>query len=233
MTTTIKKIAKKALQKSGVLTKTEEPDADEMQDAVDAINNMLSSWSNDSMLVYARSWETFTGLPSQMTYTIGPGQDFDTIRPIKIVACTVTVGQTDLPVTVINDGIYFNQISYKNVPGVPDYMNFDNGFPDAKLRFYPYPNTDYPINLLTEKELLQYGINDAVDLPPGWERALIFNGGIEVSSDYGQEPPAATVAIAKESKGLIRKAVNVARDLDAQPANGTADNIYSGYWNRK
>lgn len=232
MTTTVKSIIKKAMQKSGILTKTEEPAADEASDALDALNAMLSSWSNDSMLVYARTWETFDLIGGIGTYTIGPGGDFDTVRPIEVIAATVRIGSTEEPVDIITDEIYAEQIALKTQPGLPLYLNYDNQFPLAKIRLWPIPSTNYPLFLLTEKLLSQFSIDDEVDLPPGWERALIFNLAIEIASDYGPEPPRATVAIAGKSIGMIRKAVNRNRSLDATPRNGNRGNIYSGWWNR-
>lgn len=232
MATTVKKIIKKALQKSGVLTINEEPTAQNAADALDALNAMLSSWSNDSMLVYARAWEIFTLTGGQQDYTMGTGGDFNTGRPINIVSVQVLVGQTSLDVTIVNDEIYNQQIVFKDIPGIPYLMNNDNGFPLVKLRFWPLPSTDYPVNILSEKLLSEYGINDSIDLPPGWERAIIFNLALEICSDYAQDPPAQTSRIAGQSIGLIRKSVNKVRDLDAGPKQRDSGNIYSGWWNR-
>lgn len=232
MATTVKKIINKALQKSGVLFKSETPDSDEANDALDALNAMLSSWSNDSMLIYARAWETFNLQGGINSYTIGLGQTFDTVRPIDIIAATCTISLTDEEVDVVDDTIFNTQIAVKSAPGFPSLINFDNGYPTATIRVWPVPNTNYPLFLLSEKLLSQFGINDNLDLPPGWERALIYNLAIEIASDYGQEPSQSTVMIAKESKGLIRKAINRNRNLDASPKMRDRGNIYSGWWNR-
>lgn len=231
MATTMKKIVRKALQKSGVLTKGEEPDTDEYQDALDAINAMLSSWSNDSMLIPARAWETFTLTGGLSLYTMGVGGSFNTARPISIISCQCNLGGTDNDVAVVDDSIFNSQIAVKTAPGFPSMVNFDNAYPTMNVRFWPVPAANYPVKILSEKLLTQFGINDAVDLPPGWERGLIYNGAIEVSGDYAQEVPASVAMIAKESKGLIRKAINKARSMDCQPTQNNSGNIYSGYWN--
>ena len=50
--TTASDIIKKAMQKVGVLTKSESPSSDESADGLDSLNDLLSSWSNESMFIY-------------------------------------------------------------------------------------------------------------------------------------------------------------------------------------
>lgn len=230
MATTIKKIIKKMMQKGGIITKTMEPAADEISDAVDAINAMLSSWSNSGLFVSGRTWETFNLVGNQSAYTIGTGGNFNTKRPVKIIASTVQVGQTTQPIYEITDELYVTQIPFKTTPGIPQYYNYDNAYPLANIRLYPVPSSNFPIFLLTEKPLAEFGINDPFDLPPGWERMIVYNGAIEILPDYGQEPPASVIKIAQDSLRLVQKAVARNRCFDANPSNPDSGNIYTG-WN--
>lgn len=235
MSTTAKKIIVKAFQKAGILTKTQQPSADEANDALDALNNMLSSWSNDTGMIYTRSWETFPLVGGQLAYTIGVGANFNTVRPIEVIECHLSDGIIDYPCETVNDEIYNHQIQQKTAPGLSYFLNYDNAFPIAKIRLWPVPPSSlYSLFLLTEKALTFYNLNDTVDLPPGWERALIFNLAIEICSDYGQSCPEETVSIATQSKSLIQKAIMRNRSLDAAPLNGigTFGNIYAG-WNSR
>lgn len=233
MTTTALSIITAAMQKLGILTKTQKPSADEANDALAALNAMLSSWSNDSMLCYARTWETFPLQGGKAEYLIGPGaSDFDTARPISIVAgYTRLNGFSDQPIQVVNDEIYTTQIGVKSAPGFPDWLSYDNGYPVAKIRLWPVPAAAYDLFILSEKQLGQFTLHQPVDLPPGWERALVFNLPAELSGDYDQPVPDAVARIAMDSKNLIQKAVRKNRSLDATPQQGTPNNIYTG-WNR-
>lgn len=233
MSTTAQKIIKKAFQKAGILTKTQNPAADEANDALDALNAMLSSWSNDAGMIYQRKWETFPLVGGKLLYTMGTGGDFNTLRPIKIIECHLTDGNIDYPCESVNDEIYNHQIQQKTAPGLSYFLNNDNAYPVANIRLWPVPPSSlYSLFMLSEKALNFYNLTDTVDLPPGWERALIFNLAIEICSDYGQEPPDTTVTIAQQSKSLIQKAVMRNRSLDAMPLNGVNGNIYSG-WNSR
>lgn len=58
--TTALDIIKSSMRKVGALTKTENPSADEAIDGLEMLNDLLASYSNDSMVVYARSVDSFT-----------------------------------------------------------------------------------------------------------------------------------------------------------------------------
>jgi hypothetical protein len=233
MATTAKIIIRKAMQKAGILTKAQQPAADEANDALDAMNAMLSSWSNDSLMIYTRSWESFPLVGGQIEYTIGPGQTFNTVRPIDIVDAYIrTSGISDDDMMIVNDEIYTSQIRLKTAPGRPEWLNFDNNYPDAIIRLWPVPpSAVYSIFLLSEKILPQFNLNDTVDLAPGWERMIIYNLALEIASDYGVEVPQDVRDIATKSKVLVNKAIIKNRSLDAYPRQAEPNNIFSG-WNR-
>lgn len=233
MATTVKKLIRASMQKCGILTMSQEPTADEINDGLVALNNMLSSWSNDSMMCFARKWETFNLVANQQNYLIGKNApDFNTGRPIKIVDGYIRLpGQSDYDLEIVNDEIFTGQIRQKSTPGTPEWLNYDNGYPLGTIRLWPVPPTNYQMFLLSEKELSQFGLNDSVDLPPGWERAITFNLPFEIAGDYGQEVPDTVQKIAVDSKSSIQMAVQKNRSLDAQPQQGNSNNIYSG-WNR-
>lgn len=90
--TTALGIIKSAMRKVGVLTKTENPSADEAQDGLEMLNDLLSSFSNDSMVIYARYSEDFTLSGGTGSYTIGTGGAFNTARPVKIISAFIRLG---------------------------------------------------------------------------------------------------------------------------------------------
>jgi len=210
---TARNIVKKALQKVGVITKDEEPSADETQDGVDTLNALIDSWSNESLMVYASAWETFTINSGDAEYTIGTGGDFNTTRPLFISAAYVRQGNTDYALGRMSDINYNNDIITKNTLGIPEFYNFDNGFPLAKIRLYPVPSIGLSLFLLSQKKLSDFDIDDEVELPPGWERAIINNLAVDIAAEYGQEIPESTAAIAKSSLANIK--ISVAKNKTA------------------
>lgn len=232
MSTTAQDIVLKAFRKAGILTMNETPTADMINDAIDALNDMLASWAAEhSLLCYARTWETFTLTGSQYKYTMGSGGNFNTTRPLAIVGSYIRIGSSDLNVAVIPDKIYNEDIVVKTAPGVTEWLTYDNAYPLCNVYLYPAPSGAYPLFLLTEKALSSFSQNDTVDLPPGWERALVFNLPNDIAGDYGQEVPDSVQAMAAQSKSALIKQVTRTRALDANPATLSPGNIYTG-WNR-
>lgn len=228
--TTARAIIKRAMQRAGVLTKNESPASDEALDALASLNAMLSSWSNDSMLIYTRVWESFPTIAGISEYTIGAGQDFNTIRPLQILSAFIRQDRTDYPLSIISDEIYYTFIRDKLEQSRPEFLCYDNNYPTGKIRLWAVPDTAYTLHLLSEKELSQFTIDQEVALPPGWELALVDNLAVRLCPEYGQQVDQVLYSQAKESKASISSAVNRVRDMDAQPLTALgSNNIYTGW----
>lgn len=227
--TTAATLIKRAMQKAGILSKTETPSADESADGLSTLNAMLSSWSNDSMMIYARVRETFTLTASQYSYTIGTGGDLNTSRPTFLLDAYITQATTDLPVEIITDEVY-DTIPVKTTLGIPYFLNYNNDYPLAKILLYPAPSTNYSLTILSEKVLSSFSLTDTIDLPPGWEQALIYNLAVLLAPEYGQQIDPVTLKIAQDSKGSIQRAIIKNRTMDALPQAGRKGNVYNGWF---
>lgn len=226
--TTALGIIKSAMRKSGILVKSEDPSADEADDALDMLNDLLASWSNDSMVVYARTLESFTLSGGVASYTIGSGGAFNTVRPIKIISAYVRSGGIDYPLEIESEENY-DAVSLKTTGSIPEFIIFSNAFPLATLTLYPQPATAYTLFIRTEKQLSSFTLSQDVDLPPGWKRALIHNLAVELAPEYGQQISPEVYEIAKESKAEIRHAVMVAKPMTWDTGLGLDGNVYSGW----
>ena len=224
-------IITKAMLKAGILTRTEVPASDEANDALDALNDMLASWSNDSLLITSRVTELFNLTPGVGSYTIGDGQDFDTIRPIKIKEAHINSGLISYdPMYLCPDEVY-QGFDLKTLQSIPDTLNYTNAYPYGRINLYPYPSQGYVLSLTSEKELSQFTLNQTVNLAPGWNRALIYNLAVELCPEYGQEVSPMLLKIANQSKGELSKAIMRVRTLDAPPLTQVGQfNIYTGYY---
>lgn len=227
--TTALGIITSAMRKIGAIGKGESPSADEAVDGLEMLNDLLASLSNDSLVVYARTFESFTLQGGVSAYTIGSGATFNTVRPVKIVSAYVRDGGIDTPLEIVTDEQYAS-VTLKTASGRPEYINYTNAHPQATINLYPSPAMAYTLHLVTEKQLSTFTLNQTVDLPPGWNRMLINNLAIEMGPEYGQGVPAEVIEIARESKGEIRLAVMAAKPMKWQSDIGATGNIYSG-WN--
>lgn len=189
---------------------------------------MMGSWSNESLLVYARTWEGPFTLTGAESYLIGPGQTFNTVKPTVIVSGYVREGGIDNPLTIINDEEY-QLIQLKSQDGDAWYLNYDNGHPYGRIRLYPKSSTE-TLFLLTEKPLTSFAsINATVDLPTGWNKALKYNLAIDWAPEFGVSPDPIVIMEANKSKANITRAVIKNRPMTWQSDVPRNRNIYSGW----
>lgn len=227
--TTALDIITQSMRKCGILSVNEAPSSEEANDALDALNEMLASWSNDSLMCYARVWESFPLVGGTASYSIGAAQTFNTVRPINIAGSYIRNVTTDTPVKVVTDEIYTMQIAQKDTQGIPELLNLDNAFPYGTIRLFPVPSAAYTLFILSEKQLSSFTLNQTVALPPGWKRALIYNLPDEIAGDYEQEVPASVQRIALQSKRAIQNAVMKSRTFDAFPQQANQGNVLTGW----
>lgn len=226
--TTGLEIITKAMQKIGVLIKSESPSSDEASDGLDALNDLIASWSTESMLIYARTLESFTLAGGTSSYTIGSGQTFNTARPLKIISAYLRNSTIDTNIAIVPDEVFAN-ITNKTTQGIPELLNFDNGYPTATIKLWPVPSSAYSLFLSSEKELTSLTLAGAVSLPAGWKRALIYNLAMELAPEYGQPVDEVILKHANESKRNIKATIMRNRSMDVNATPSIGFNIYSGY----
>ena len=223
---TIRKVLNRAFIFAGIITKNDTLSSSEAEDGLQALNAMLSSFSNESMLLTARTTETFILTGGKATYTVGAGQDFDTGRPISIVAAYVRQGITDFPLELISDVNYMN-VQNKSITGLPSSILYDGGYPIGRITLHLTPSEGYALTLLTEKPLTALGLDDEFEFPAGWEEMVLYNLAVRLSIEYGVELPSGTATLARESKGNVKSAIAKNRPMKASV--GTVQNIFTGY----
>lgn len=227
--TTALNIIEGAARLIGVIRKGEALAADEAADALVSLNDMQASWSNESLLIYTRAWETFTVASGTASYLIGSAQTFNTTRPTKIVAAFYRFGGVDYPLEILSDEQYELNIQIKTLSSIPVNLNYDNGYPYGIIRLYPVPPANDTLGLLSEKVLTSFAaLTTTVNLPPGWNKALRYNLAAELAPEYGIKLEPEIVAGAMKSLGAIKLGVSKNRPMPYMAAPYREPNIYSG-----
>ncbi len=231
--TTARNIIEKTAKKLSVLGRGQTLTSDQANDFLDTLNDMLSSWSVEGGMVYEESKDTFNA-DGSLSYTVGSGGDFNTIRPFDISAVYITQGTVDYPLKKYDEKQY-SQITLKDIKGVAGIFYYDNNFPLSNLFLYPVPDSSYTVTIYSQKPIASFSSLDAVvSLPSGYERALIFNLAVESAPSFEKEASPTIAKIAAESKGNIftynkRNETNVASVDNAIVSNGNGYDIYRGY----
>lgn len=229
MTTSALDIITGAAKLLGVLFKNEQLSADEANDGLIALNEMLDSWSNDNLSTFADTLDSFS-LTGASSYTMGTGGTFNAARPINIISAVVRVSSTDYKLEPITEQQYQTEIAVKSITSsIPKYITYDNGYPLATIKMYAIPTSGSTLYLQSKKPLSNLSLlTTTVDLPPGWKRALKNNLAIEMAAQYGEEVPASVIRNATQSLGAIKRAASINNAMPYMPSIPQQYSIYSG-----
>lgn len=227
--TTAQDIVNGALKKIGVLRKNESPSADESVDALNVLNDIMASWSNDSLLCYATVTDTLSISPAS-SYSIGTGQTLNTTRPMWIKAATVTSSGIDYELTIVPETDFQVQIAQKSISSsIPQYLTYNNAYPTGTIKMWPVPSTSLTLTLMSEKLIGTFSaLTTTFDMPPGWSHALKLNLATHLYSDYNLPPDPLVIQHGKDAKGALKK-----QTIKAHPITFDGDmlrkySIYTG-----
>lgn len=231
MTTSALDIITGAARLIGVVFKSEVLDSDEANDGLKSLNEMLDSWSNDSLVINAYTTEGFS-LTGAASYTIGTGGNFNTSRPINIIDAIVRLSNIDYALKIITPEEYQTEIVDKSVTTqIPRYLVYDNAYPLGNIKIYEVPTSGSTLVLQSNKPLSNLSaLTTTVDLPPGWKRALKYNLAIDIAPEYGAEAIQTAQQIlpqAKEALGNIKRATFMNKGMPLMPTLERHYNIYS------
>ena len=233
--TTARDIVKDMLRKIHVLGKGASLDPEEANDALNLLNDMLAVWSVRGDMVYTETKETFNLTSGVRSYTIGPGADFDTTRPLYFKAINVTQGGIDYRLKQV-DASYYASIPQKDIDSTPLVFYYDAGYPNGTIYLHPGPGGGYTITLYSFKTLTSFTSLDTVyNMPEEYKAAIIYNGAVWIAPEYEKEASNSIKQIAHETKEAIsaqnKRNEFFASILDVPGQRGAHGNIYGGYFN--
>lgn len=195
-----------SLRLIGAIAPGEAIEASEATDGLSALNRMIDSWSNEGLLIHAVTPEAaITLTPGDPTYTLGTSGDLTT-RPMSIEAAVIRDGSTDYPIR-IREAVEYAAISDKSAQStIPTDVYDDGGYPHRTLTLYPVPSAAKSLILFTKRPLTSIATLDtSISLPPGYERALVYNGAIELAPEYGRAVSAEVAKVASESLASLMR----------------------------
>lgn len=235
--TTPSDIIELALKATNVLGVGQVAAAEDMTDAFNILNMMMAQWQRQRLNVYhlVNTAVTATGAVS---YTVGPGQDFDIPRPAAIESAFFrqqagTPQPVDYPLNIIRAREDYNRIAVKHLNAFPQFAFYDSAYPVGNLFIWPIPNNQYEIHISTLVELQRFqSMDDVIQLPDEYKDALFWNLARRLCPMYGQP-------ISQDLKDMARQSLSVIESTNAQfaslrmpgavrPRSGTY-NIYGDY----
>jgi hypothetical protein len=210
-----------------------------MNDSFNLLNMMMAQWQRRRYMVYQliTAKKQATGA---ISYTVGPGGDFDMPRPAKLEFAyfrqnVATPLPVSYPLEILRAREDYDRISIKDLNAFPRFAFYDGAYPLGNLFVWPIPNDQYEIDITVMQQLQQFrSINDQITLPPEYSAALMWNLVLELYPFFGL--PVSDVAAKKaEASMRIIEEVNAQIPRLQMPAalignNKGTYNIYGDFY---
>ncbi len=211
---TVQELLKAALRVIGVVAPGETPTDAELQDAREALNLMLESWSDERLIIYFTTREIFTLTAGDADYSIGDGADFDTTRPEKIQGAFIRDSDSiDHPVEIIGESKY-REISLKSTQARPDQLWYNPTTPNGTIYLYPVPDSAEDLYLDSLKPLTEFtNLTAEIEFPGAYKEALKWNLALRLAPEYGKSASQEVIALANSARRKI-KALNAANQVE-------------------
>lgn len=225
-----------ALRDAGIGGMGQAPNAQMQQDALLRLQMMFDRWRDDSLVVYRLEDLSTPCVPNQLSYTLGPGGDFNiAVRPELIDGAYIRQVQptpVDFPLAILQSREDYARIRLKTMNAAPSSVVwYDPAYPVGAVYPWPVPNsTTWELHVLARMVLDgPIALTDDVLLPPRYYDAIYWNLMVEFGNAYRRPPTRITVA---KAAGTLRavKRKNVRIPIARMPAGirrGPAYNPYS------
>jgi hypothetical protein len=212
--------------------------ASEENDAYEIYREMLESWNNQGLALYATTRNEFTLTATNQTYTIGDGATFNIARPDKILkAAWQDSAGLEVEIPVLDTFQQWGSISVKSTTSsLPQlvYLETDydaSGF--ATVLVYPVPTATLTLVLYLQQRLSVVALTAPIKLPDGYLRAIRLQLAVELGPEFNTPVRPDIIALAASAMGWLKSRNSRPRPMGADfAALGSGDDggRYYGRW---
>ena len=201
---TVLDLVKSMLRLIGAISPNKAPKADQVQDAIEALNLLLAEWHNDPLLSFTEQ-QIFTMVSGTSNYMIGTGMTWNGHRPLKILAATITKDSIDYQLRIICDTEYLESV--KSSVCMPPALFYSPQETCGNIYLLGKPDQNYSITILSQMAFTPYAPDgsDTITLPNGYVSALKYNGALEIFPEYDRDPSAFIIKRAADTLAAIRR----------------------------
>lgn len=225
-----------ALKAAGVLGVGQSALAEDYGDTFAALNAMLGVWNRNRWLIWHLIDAPLVSNGS-VSYTVGPGGDFNIPRPDRLEAAffrqnvSSQPNHIDYPLQILQSREDYNLIALKNLVSWPTYIFYDAALPLGNVYPWPVPQASlYELHLTVTDTLTQFSsYNQTINLPPEYFETIWTNLTLRLAAIYpGAVVSPAIEALAKGSLEAVRIA-NAEVPLLRMPAGLSRPALYNIY----
>jgi len=205
-------IITRAMKDIGAVAAGEVPTADEAQDGLDMLNDMVAQWSNENMMVFYRSEIIFPTVQNQVQYTIGPSGQVGATFTGSIAGTTLTVPANGVTAGGINIGM---TLSGTGVTSGTRIVGFTTGAGGNVNEGGTYTVT--PSQTAASTTITAY-YERPLTIESGFVRVATMQGGSNIAGGYLDYPVAIFSLEEYESIGIKQLNGPWAKGIYYQPA---------------
>lgn len=212
-----------AMSKINMLTAGETVSAEDAAVGILRLNALVDALENENLFAYTTQDTTFTLNAGDTSMTIGPAQEINMGRPVKILRGSFSrVGGIDYKLSPITETEY-NDISQKSAFSTvaPSVCFYDGGSPTGILYFWPSPSAAAEVHLITPESGGQAtDLTTAYVFPPGYQRYIEYALAIELAPDFNTVPSPMILGAAANAKRLLKRTNSRVPQLDMDRIGG-------------
>lgn len=214
------------MKAANILGEGETLTAEQGQDGLAWLNDMLDTWNAQNLMVYSRTNQTVTATAGQDTYTVGTGGTWNIARPVRLVAAYQVYQDISYPLDLIELPSY-DLIALKTQQNlIGRFLAWVNSYPLATAILWPVPQATQSIVLTTDNVLSSVPtLQTDLNFPPGYSETIRTNLAYRISTEYGVPVSDKLQSMAMQGLATIKKA-----NWKSQPAQFEASitNPYVG-----
>lgn len=179
------------------------------------LNDLLDSWSNESLICFAIQEQSAPLQVGIWSYTIGPGGMWNMPRPLRIPygdgrAYIMDSGSNRYPVEVLQRTDWNLIGNLENINSdIPTRLFYDPQFPLGVINVWPVPLTNWTLFWDSYLPLVNFrDLSVPAALPPGYMRALKLNLALELWGGFkpdGSTPSPLLVGRAAKALAAVKR----------------------------
>lgn len=210
MAVTAIELIRGAIRLLGKKSEAEMLSAEDAQDCLFALNEMMDAWAIKRFMVYQIKQDLLTWPAAAVSRTIGIGGQLNVARPIKLEpGCFMrdSFGQ-DYELEILTDREEYDGLRQKTLPLTEYYqaIYFEPSFPLGVLYLWPPPSAQATIGLNSRQPLQAFlALLTPLSLPPGYQVCIRSNLALALAPEFlgDNQPPGAVIEMARSSKSAL------------------------------
>ena len=177
-----------ALRKLGVVSGGSTPETYQITNGAEALNALVKRLEADGMPLWSIKTYTFTTVAGDADYPIGPGQLYNTAKPLKIFQAwrNDSTNYSNVPLNIYTNYNY-DLLPLVNSSGTPVNLYYQPMRESGMINLWPKPaDSTTTISIRYQAPFEDFTAStDDLDFPTEWTDAVIYMLAVSLAPEYG------------------------------------------------